>query len=497
MKYLAPLACLSLLSGPILADDYQDWLNKTRSDFQSYLDENDKAFVQFLQNKWTPVDVRPAQQRDPEPKPVEPPQAPIDQTVENDVPAADSELTDNTPAETTPGLTLPPAEPSQPVEEPLVTLPQIPQPQPDSTPAQSRKPAFTFYGSPLYADTPTAFHKTYRGKLNSKNIAAYWTTLASSDHKGTVASLLASADELQLNSWGTALLFDRYARSLHRDDNSRVLLSWFLLVKAGFDARVAYNDKVHLLMTADQALFGVTYFRLDGHTYYAVNLNDKPLAPGKVFTYEGQHDSGRQALDFSEPVRFVPAGDNEEKTFSFHYADQQYSIRLSYPQRYVSYFASYPQLSLPNYFKAGLPAVTAQSLLDQLKPVVAGQSEKEAVNRLLRFVQTAFSYRTDDEQFHEENYLFPLETLHYPYSDCEDRAALFAWLTESLLGLDVVILDYPGHVATAVAFNGDVKGDQWPLNNRRYVVADPTYVNASVGMTMPAYAGVRPTIHTF
>ncbi len=496
MKFLLPLACLSLLSSPIMADDYQDWLKKTQSDFQSYLDENDKAFVQFLQKKWTPVDVRPAQQRDPEPKPIEPPQVPVDKTPQPDTPLAESPPKDDTPAET-PIVTLPPVQAPEPVDEPLATAPEMPAPQPDSTPDSGRKPAFTFYGSPVYAETPAALHKTYRGKLNSKNIAAYWTALASSDHKGTVASLLNSAQQLQLNSWGTALLFDRYARSLHRDDNSRVLLSWFLLVKAGFDARVAYNDRVHLLMTADQALFGVTYFRLDGQTYYAVNLNDKPLAPGKVFTYEGQHDSGRLALDFSEPVRFVPAGESEEKTFAFHYADQQYRIQLSYPQRYVSYFASYPQLSLPNYFKAGLPAVTAQSLLDQLKPVVAGQSEKEAVNRLLRFVQTAFSYRTDDEQFHEENYLFPLETLHYPYSDCEDRAALFAWLTESLLGLDVVILDYPGHVATAVAFNGEVKGDQWPLNNRRYVVADPTYVNASVGMTMPAYAGVRPTIHTF
>ena len=47
-----------------------------------------------------------------------------------------------------------------------------------------------------------------------------------------------------------------------------------------------------------------------------------------------------------------------------------------------------------------------------------------SVNRLLRFVQTAFEYKTDEDQFNTENYLFPLETLHYPYSDCEDRSAL-------------------------------------------------------------------------
>jgi len=34
-----------------------------------------------------------------------------------------------------------------------------------------------------------------------------------------------------------------------------------------------------------------------------------------------------------------------------------------------------------------------------LKPNLQGMSELEAVNFLLRFVQTAFDYKTDDQQF--------------------------------------------------------------------------------------------------
>jgi hypothetical protein len=144
-----------------------------------------------------------------------------------------------------------------------------------------------------------------------------------------------------------------------------------------------------------------------------------------------------------------------------------------------------------------MPKDTAYSLLTQLKPIVEGQSETEAVNRLLRFVQTAFQYKTDDDQFREENYLFPLETLHYPYSDCEDRAAIFAWLTESLLKLDVVILDFPGHIATAVEFSQPAQGDSWKFNGKRYTVADPTYINANAGMTMPQYKGKAPKLVAF
>jgi hypothetical protein len=61
----------------------------------------------------------------------------------------------------------------------------------------------------------------------------------------------------------------------------------------------------------------------------------------------------------------------------------------------------------------------------------------------------------------------------------------------------VVILDFPGHIATAVKFSNPVQGDNWELNGKRYTVADPTYVNANVGMTMPQYKGKTPKLMAF
>lgn len=531
----------SLTSAASSEAEYQQWLKQTRSDFQTYLDANDKAFIQFLKQKWQAVEVEPGEQRDPSPKPDDLPQAPVNKTPltntpqnQPTTPVVTLQPLPSAPVVTvapgtpliTPGTAVPvqpqptqpvKPQPSQPIPDnrtsvqppvqvtPPVAVPdttarQPGQSQPDTQvqkPATGPQVSFDFYGDKVSIHYSAGLKKTFSGRLNNDNIANYWLKLASSEHKQTVAELKDTAARLGLNDWGVAQLFDAFARTLYRDDNSRILSSWFLLVKAGYDARVAYSDRVHLLITSDQELFGVTYFRLGGKQYYAVNLNDKPLKPGKVFTYEGQHEEGSAPLDFSQPNRFAPGGNDEQRKLAFTYSGKQYQLSVAYPQRYVAYFASYPQLSLPNYFRAGLPAVTAESLLTQLRPVVQGQTELEAVNRLLRFVQTAFAYKTDEDQFREENYLFPLETLHYPYSDCEDRAALFAWLTESLIGLDVVILDYPGHVATAVAFDGNVKGDAWLVNGKRFVIADPTYVNADAGMTMPQFAGVKPKIVLF
>jgi hypothetical protein len=112
----------------------------------------------------------------------------------------------------------------------------------------------------------------------------------------------------------------------------------------------------------------------------------------------------------------------------------------------------------------------------------------------LRMVQKGFPYATDANQFGEENYLLPEEMFFYPQSDCEDRSILFAWLVRNVLGLEVVALNYPGHVATAVAFKGKVSGDAYRYQGKAFTVADPTYINARSGMTMLNYKGVVPKI---
>jgi hypothetical protein len=63
-----------------------------------------------------------------------------------------------------------------------------------------------------------------------------------------------------------------------------------------------------------------------------------------------------------------------------------------------------------------------------------------------------------------------------------------------LLGLKVVLVYYPGHLATAIHFTNDVRGDYLMLNGRRYTVCDPTYIGASIGMTMPGMDNSKATV---
>jgi hypothetical protein len=119
------------------------------------------------------------------------------------------------------------------------------------------------------------------------------------------------------------------------------------------------------------------------------------------------------------------------------------------------------------------------------------------VNFLLRFVQTAFEYKTDEEQFGREKPFFPDETIYYPYSDCEDRAILFSYLVRSLLHLDVVGLYYPNHIATAVRFSKKNDGDAIEYQGKLLTICDPTYMNADIGMCMPQFKNVQPKVIAF
>ena len=54
-----------------------------------------------------------------------------------------------------------------------------------------------------------------------------------------------------------------------------------------------------------------------------------------------------------------------------------------------------------------------------------------------------------------------------------------------LLGLDVILVYYPGHLAAAVAFPSDVAGEYIDYIGRRFTITDPTYIGAPVGLSMP------------
>ena len=515
-------------------EDFERWMQQQQTEFQEYRDKRDKEFTAFLKQNWREVDLLKGVKRDEAPKPVRMPVAEPAPTppVSRDVPVTPAPspqpqtvapptipvvpvpgapvtrserpvpVTPQAPKVVAPEPVLPAPAPSKPVPPPVIVSPRPVTPPPPpvtSKPAQNkhdgRKAVISYFGDDITLYYDPALKVTLSGQVNKKLISDTWSRLSRADFEPIVEQLNAIRDQRRLNDWAFAVLVDNFSRNVAGSGNSRTFLNWFILIKSDFQARVAYDTStITLLVPTRQKLYGVSYFTLDGTKYYAVNFEGGRNKLGRVYTYDGKYPGATDAFDMRLTSDMIDTSKDTRRKLSFDFDRKQYEIEVWYDRERVSFLNSYPQLDLDMYFASKVADNSARSLQSQLAEHIEGMTELDAVNFLLRFVQTSFEYKTDDENFGEENYLFPEETLHYRYSDCEDRSVLFAWLVRNLLGLETIGLDYPGHVAVAVNFKGQVKGDAVTWKGRRFVVTDPTYINAVAGMTMPQFRSTNPSV---
>lgn len=474
-----------LMSPLVVAGDFASWQRQMMQEFQAFKDERDREFTEFLKENWRQMRVLEGKERDKTPKP-------------RVVPKVKPK---------------PPSYPKPTPQLPPVKPPVIPSPTPKPSPApvipaRGKPLKVAFYGHQLPFRIDSAF-KAGLGGVNKEAISDYWANLSRADYGPLLKQLKAQRKALQLNDWAYLLLNHQLAKKLQPNrHNEQVLITWFLLLKNGYQARIAYDSsKIYLLMPTKQNLYAVSYFTLKGTRYYAISFDgeDHSLSE-QVYTYDSDYPNASKALDMRIAKAIVTGSQAQEEevitktlylpgglTYKTQ-ASKTYKIKVRYNKHIVDFFRTYPQMDIGMYFSSAVSPEMGNQLLTQLKPLVKGKSELEAVNLLLRFVQKAFEYKFDKDQFGKENYLFAEETLHYPFSDCEDRSVLFAWLVRHLLKLKVVGLDYPGHIATAVRFNGNVRGDAVIYKGQRYVVTDPTYINADAGMSMPQHKGTPPKV---
>jgi len=497
-----------MLLGPVHAgqqQDYQQWLLQTQREYKEYLDANDRAFLKFLDHRWQQLDTNAAEQRDPNPKP---PIAPIAQPKSS---PATPEPSPTEPASPEPSITKPSTPPSNelpPLTPPSVVQPQTEKPDPQIADgeaegkgkAEDDSLSLEFFGQTIKLNGARKLRLAKAPGRRPQAFADSWQTMAQQDWQPLLQQLQQQFTTLKLNRWGQYLLIRQTADAIQPDHDRRLLSAWFLLIKAGIDSRIAYNSQsLWLLSASEQPVYNVTYLTVNGERYYELgnplaSQSQPPLdANTRVSTYKQQHQSGNLGLDFRHPYQFLATGETVQRQLGFDWHGHQQQFSFSYPANLIPWLASYPQLPLKDYFEAGLPEAAAQQWSAELKPRLQGMTDTEAVNYLLRLVQTGFAYQTDEQQFQTENYLYPLETLYYPYSDCEDRAALFSWLVRELLQLPVAMVEFPGHVATAIALD-NAEGYGWYWQGRRYVIADPTYINADLGMIMPNLRQHNPTL---
>lgn len=351
----------------------------------------------------------------------------------------------------------------------------------------NRQASCSFFGTrfPLYYDSRAYFRTSSR--QYESHFVQYWRQLENSRYELLLKQISRQAKNLQLNDWGLGLLLHETATEIYANDrNAQVLFELFALNKLGYAARVCQSgNRLHLMLPANQVIYGATYLREGSRKYYILDFGGGLPEVRRARVLNLNYGTNGKALNFE--MQNAPNLTNRSlvRRLAFDYKSKRYEYEVRLNRNLIEYYNNYPFTDLNIRFGTPLSTEAHYTLLTQLRASMRGMSETEAVDFLLGFVQKAFGYQTDREQFGKEKYLFAEQTLYYLNSDCEDRSVLFAYLVKEILGLNTIGLLFPGHVATAVQFRGAAEGSYIRYKGAKYYVCDPTYINATYGMTIP------------
>jgi len=474
--YISVIVSFFIIFSILTAEnDYETWKKQQQEAMRKFKSAQDKAFVEFLENEWRDFQAFKGEVLDEIPKPEKVPEVKPEKIV---TPKA--------------------AKIIEEIEIPKTKIKEEVQIKKDREifVKKEKKININFLGIPLEFTEFGKFNIDVDSSINEKVIADFWYEASNMEYDTLLREISYYRKQMNLNDWGFCLMVNALGNKIsHNSRNFSKLFLWFLLIKSGHEAKVGYSgNTIYIMLPSENKIYGVSYLTFDSKRYYLISFDKKIKLTMKIKTYEGRYPDANDLIDLSMKRSPKVNGSIIEKELKFRYGKEQFIIPVKFDKSLTLFFKNYPQTDLEVYFNAPLSEKASLSLISELKPILEGRPELEAVNILLRFVQTAFEYKTDGEQFGKEKSLFSDETLFYPYCDCEDRSVLFSYLVRTLLNLEVIGLDYPGHVATAVKINTNFKGDNVIYKNEKYIICDPTFINANLGKSMPKFKNVKPEI---
>lgn len=452
---------------------FEQYRVQKKRDFEEYRRKRNEEFARFIRKDWvrkTPSPVIPR----PKETPVPPVVAPINK---------------DKPIETTPKplpfdevVTIPQPKPQPKPVEPIEEVPVAPIDPPVSY------AHFSFYGT----KEKVRFDKNNTLRLpgiDENSIADAWLFLSGKSYTNLIYDCLQIRKQRNLCDWAYLKMLEQMSANIcGKGTNESVLLMAYVYCQSGYKMRLATDGaKLYMMFASNHVIYNWNYYILDGEKYYAYNN-----ATGNVRICNQQYPK-EQSMSLTIPNKQGIDIVASKGTIHQSPKNPEINVCISANKNMLDFYSSYPTSMYGDnlvtrwalYSNMPMPINVSDKLYPILRKGIAGKKHLDAVNTILNWVQTGFEYEYDDKVWGHDRAFFPEESLYYPYCDCEDRSILFSRIVRDLLGLKVILVYYPGHLATAVRFNENVNGDYIMIGNERYIICDPTYIGAPVGMTMP------------
>ncbi|WP_373034540.1 hypothetical protein [Sulfurimonas sp.] len=490
------LLCASALS----AQSFEDFKRSQAESFTKYKDERDNAFNKYLKQQWEAYNVYKGKPLYEKPKPREIPSA-KPKKIKSVGPKISIKVKKIEHVEPKPvqefTIVKKPEVKEKIVKKEIVTpKEQIkivkiePKKEEPKVKVVSKDINFDFYGSKLGFDVSSGIKKAKFYPQNQEGIRNFFDSVASSEYDSLINEIKRVSSVMNLNDWGVYLLVLDIAKNVYKDQDNSNLLSWFIFNKLGYAVKVGLAKRHIILMHySKKTIYSTPNYNFSNKKFYVV-ANYAKGSVGRLYSYKQNYPGADKPMDLSLKTLPNLMSDMKQKTLSFSDYGKKYSVSFEYNKNLIDFMSTYPQADYETYFNAPIDSRTYESIAKDIKKYVDGKKAGDAMNFVLHFVQKSFKYERDDQQFGREKVMFANETLYFDKSDCEDRAVLFSYLVKELFGISVVGVKYKDHMATALYV--PMEGDSVKTGRRKLIIADPTYINASIGQSMPKYKSLMP-----
>ena len=322
--------------------------------------------------------------------------------------------------------------------------------------------------------------------------------------------------QYKLSDWAYYLMLQKLVDGFYgKDTNEAALALSFLYSQSGYKMRMTHDgSKLMMLAGCYHTIFGKDYSFADYPDtqlrYYL--LDGRRLALSLYICQAKWPKESSMSLQLTAEQEFALSKAPQRTIRSRKNPDFAFTITSN--KNYIDFYNTYPKACIGEsfmtqwsmYADTPLESGVREQLYPAMREKLQGMAKVEQVRQLLWWAQgyldkkransypEYLQYANDEEIWGSDRAFFGEETLFYPWCDCEDRAILFSHLVRDLVGLDVALVYYPGHLATAVAFTEPVNGDGYQVDGRLYTVCDPTILGGDIGQTMDIAVGKPATL---
>lgn len=383
--------------------------------------------------------------------------------------------------------------PLMPVIASIPVMPALPNIGHVNVPESKQSIEIDFYGEKIQMQKATKI--VSMNIASSNDVASYWKLLKKSDLKEVTQAFATQSRKMGLSDWASAMLVEKYINAVmpNASKNEKVIATQYVLANCGYNIRLGMNKTtVAMLVPYIEHVYEKSFIFIDSKRYY---LYPDVESDGVFRSCELPKDA---ELGKDVELRFAGKAQIGDETKPFNFQGAGLTLTGEVNTGIMPLLDEYPMIDIPTVASSVVNKKTRDQVVEQIKAQVQGMDEQQAANKILHFIQYSFKYATDDQQFNREKYFYFEETLYYPKNDCEDRAIFYAYLIHEILGLDVHLIQFPGHECTAVAFSKPIENaTSYEYKGKTYYICDPTYIGANIGRCMPAYKNENPQIEVW